>query len=230
MDANRPTPLAQSRIPDGLLLADLRITRDNGPEIVSLTRHVPRGQVLTIMAPSGAGKTTLLMAIAGHLAPAFQQSGRILVDGKDLSPLPPHRRGVGLVFQDALLFPHLSVGGNLMFSLPRGGRPGARRARAASALAEVGLSGFFDRDPASLSGGQKARVALLRTILAAPRVLLLDEPFTGLDAATRQAMRKMVFDHVERMNLPALLVTHEREDARAAGGDVIDTYGRMVLT
>ena len=135
-----------------------------------------------------------------------------------------------MVFQDALLFPHLSVGGNLMFALPRGGRPGARRARAQNALAEVGLSGFFDRDPASLSGGQKARVALLRTILAAPRLILLDEPFTGLDAATRHGIRRMVFDHIELMNMPAILVTHEAEDARAAGGEVIDTYGRMVLT
>ena len=121
-----------------------------------------------------------------------------------------------------MLFPHLSVGENLAFALPRAVRPGAeRRARIAAALREAGLEGFAGRDPATLSGGQRARVALMRTLLALPRALLLDEPFNKLDRDLRERVRRFVFDHARSLALPTLLVTHERADAEAAGGPLI---------
>jgi putative thiamine transport system ATP-binding protein len=134
----------------------------------------------------------------------------------------PEARRVGIQFQDDLLFPHLSVGGNLAFGL--GARVRGREARrkcVEAALAEADLAGFADRDPATLSGGQRARVALMRTLLAEPRALLLDEPFNKLDAQLRDDVRRFVFDHARERELPVLLVTHDEADARAAGGRVL---------
>ena len=121
-----------------------------------------------------------------------------------------------------MLFPHLSVGDNLAFALPRAVRPrGARRARVAAALREADLEGFAERDPATLSGGQRARVALMRTLLAEPRALLLDEPFSKLDLDLRERVRRFVFDHARDLALPTLLVAHDPADAEAAGGRVV---------
>ena len=139
-----------------------------------------------------------------------------------LDALPPERRRTGILFQDDLLFPHLSVGGNLAFALPPGVRGRTeRRARIERALSDADLAGFADRDPATLSGGQRARVALMRTLLAEPRALLLDEPFGRLDAALRDEIRRFVFDHARSRGLPVLLVTHDEAEAQAAGGPVI---------
>lgn len=174
------------------------------------------------MGPSGVGKSTLLDAIGGHLAPAFRVTGRIELNGRDLTVLPAERRRVGLMFQDAHLFPHLSVGDNLAFGLARGvvGRA-ARRAAVDAALAQAGLAGFQDRDPATLSGGQRARAALMRALLAEPEALLLDEPFARLDSALRADLRAFVFGHLKERRIPALMVTHDESDAVAAGGDVM---------
>ena len=207
---------------DGLRLDTLEI-RLGGRVMVALDAHVAPGEVLTVMGPSGSGKSTLLAAITGALDPAFALSGRILLDGEDVTALPTERRRIGILFQDELLFPHLSVGGNLAFGLPPSLRGrAARRARIDSALQEIGLEGFARRDPATLSGGQKARVALMRTLLAEPRALLLDEPFSRLDAARRGQIRELVFARAKAQRLPVLLVTHDREDAAAAGGAVIE--------
>ena len=207
---------------DGLRLDTLEI-RLGGRSMVALDAHVAPGEVLTVMGPSGSGKSTLLAAITGALDPAFALSGRILLDGEDVTSLPTERRRIGILFQDELLFPHLSVGGNLAFGLTPSLRGrAARRKRIDSALQEIGLEGFATRDPATLSGGQKARVALMRTLLADPRALLLDEPFSRLDAARRGQIRELVFARAKAQRLPVLLVTHDREDACAAGGAVIE--------
>lgn len=186
-----------------------------------LDRIIAPGEVLSVMGPSGSGKSTLLAFVAGFLDPAFRAEGAVLVGDEDLTRRPPERRRLGLLFQDDLLFPHLSVAGNLAFGLRPEVKGAARRQTIERALAEAGLAGFGPRDPATLSGGQKARVALLRTLLAEPRALLLDEPFGKLDRDLRQEIRRFVFDHAAARRLPTLLVTHDPEDAADAGGAVI---------
>jgi putative thiamine transport system ATP-binding protein len=183
---------------------------------------VEPGTITTIMGPSGCGKSSLLSYICGTLEPMFETTGRLWLDGEDVGDLPPERRRIGILFQDDLLFPHLSVGENLLFALPAGIRgTRERRARAEAALAEADLAGFADRDPATLSGGQRARVALMRTLLAAPKCLLLDEPFAKLDQALRHRVRTFVFAHAREAGLPTLLVTHEETDATTADGPVV---------
>ncbi|MFO1061632.1 MAG: ATP-binding cassette domain-containing protein [Dongiaceae bacterium] len=193
--------------------------------VAPLSLTVPPGTVATVMGPSGCGKSSLLAFLCGTLPAAFAAGGRVLLGDQELGPLPPQRRRLGILFQDDLLFPHLSVGENIAFGLPRvAGSTGRaeRRARVAAALAEAGLAGFAERDPATLSGGQRARIALLRTLAAEPRALLLDEPFNRLDSELRNRFRGFVFEHGRRRGLPILLVTHDREDAAAAGGPVLE--------
>ncbi len=179
-------------------------------------------ECVTLMGPSGCGKSTLLAFVAGSIGAPFVAEGRVRVGDDDVTAWPPERRRIGILFQDDLLFPHLTVGGNLAFALHervRGRRE--RRARIDAALAEADLAGFADRDPATLSGGQRARVALMRTLLAEPRALLLDEPFNKLDAQLRDEVRRFVFDHALERAIPILLVTHDEADALAAGGPVL---------
>jgi putative thiamine transport system ATP-binding protein len=192
------------------------------PLFAPLDITIESGECLTVMGPSGCGKSTLLNAIAGTLDPAFTTSGSVSIGADLLDGQPPERRRVGILFQDDLLFPHLSVGGNLAFPLPAHVRGRAeRKARIAAALAEAELPGFAERDPATLSGGQRARVALMRTLLADPRALLLDEPFNRLDAQLRGDFRAFVIAHARERGLPILLVTHDAADAVAVGGRVI---------
>ena len=179
------------------------------------------GDVATLMGPSGSGKSSLLAFICGTLDPAFRAAGNVRIDGLDITRLAPERRRLGILFQDDLLFPHLSVGGNLAFGLPASLPSRERHARAVEALAEAGLSGFADRDPATLSGGQRARVALLRMLLSEPRALLLDEPFGRLDSRLRGQFRDLVFARAKAQGLPILMVTHDREDAEAACGRIV---------
>lgn len=205
----------------GLALENLCI-RLHGQVLVDLDAHIAPGDILTIMGPSGSGKSTLLSVIIGTTAPAFDVTGRIRLDNIDISDLPPQNRRTGILFQDDMLFPHLSIGANLAFGLPPEHRGrSARRQRVREALRDIGLEGFEDRDPATLSGGQRARVALMRMLLAEPRALLLDEPFSGLDAALRGHIRDLVFGLARKRSLPVLLVTHDEADAAAAAGRVI---------
>jgi putative thiamine transport system ATP-binding protein len=189
--------------------------------IPALDITVAPGECVTLMGPSGCGKSTLLAFISGTLDAAFAASGRVLVGEVDITRLAPERRRVGILFQDDLLFPHLSVAGNLAFALEARVRDRSeRRAHIERALAEADLSGFASRDPATLSGGQRARVALMRTLLSGPRVLLLDEPFGRLDAQLRNDFRRFVFEHAAERGLLVLLVTHDEADA-PDGGRVI---------
>ncbi|WP_029058303.1 ATP-binding cassette domain-containing protein [Stappia stellulata] len=208
--------------PAGLRFQDVRIARAGQP-LIALDAHIAPGDVLTVMGPSGVGKSTLLAYAAGFLDSVFQASGAVLVDGTDVTRLAAHERHMGLLFQDPLLFPHLSVGGNLAFALPPRLRGrAARKAAIAAALAEVGLAGLEKRDPATLSGGQKARVALMRVLVSAPRALLLDEPFSKLDTALRGQIRDLVFEMARARGLPVLLVTHDAADAQAAAGAIVE--------
>lgn len=209
------------RVERGLVLDDVRIAL-GARELLHLTCDIAPGEVLTVMGPSGSGKSSLLAYLGGFLEPAFTASGKALVDGVEITALPAEDRHAGFLFQDPLLFPHMSVRGNVMFALPqelKGRRE--RIARAEGALAGVELDGMGRRDPATLSGGQKARVALARVLVSAPRMLLLDEPFSKLDMDLRQQMRALVFAKARESGLPVLMVTHDPADAEAAGGAVV---------
>ncbi|MDN3524911.1 ATP-binding cassette domain-containing protein [Halomonas sabkhae] len=189
--------------------------------LLSLDTTIAPGEIVTVMGPSGVGKSTLLAYIAGFLSPAFQASGQVRLDDTRLDTLPAEQRHLGLLFQDPLLFPHLDVEGNLAFGMRRDGSRAERRERIRTALASVGLEAFARRDPDTLSGGQKARVALLRVLLSAPQAILLDEPFSRLDATLRDEIRQWVFERVRDHHLPTLMVTHDEADARAAGGRIL---------
>jgi putative thiamine transport system ATP-binding protein len=208
----------------GLSLQDVTIMKGSTP-LLSVSHDIASGEVLTVMGPSGVGKSTLLAFVTGTLAADFTATGRVLLDGHDITDAAPHQRRVGILFQDDLLFPHLSVGANLAFGLLAGGTAAARHDKVQEALREVGLEGFADRDPATLSGGQKARIALMRMLLSEPCALLLDEPFSRLDATLRSQVREMVFDRARARGLPVLMVTHDAEDAQAAGGMIITLGG-----
>jgi len=181
----------------------------------NLSARVAAGEVLAVMGESGSGKSSLLAYLCGTLPAGMTASGRVRLDGRDITMLPTVQRQVGILFQDDLLFPHMSVQDNLLFAL----RPGARAQRLAqahSALASAGLAGFGARMPSTLSGGQRARVSVLRALLAQPRALLLDEPFSRLDAALRERFRAFVFERIREQGIPALLVTHDAQDVPAA--------------
>lgn len=193
--------------------------RDRPALFAPLTLRIAPGEVGTVMGPSGVGKSTLLDAIAGHLAHGFTLTGDVRLNGQSVLRLPPERRRIGLVFQDAVLFPHLSVGDNLAFGLTPDIRGRAARANAVEqALILAGLAGLAPRDPATLSGGQRARVALMRALLAEPMALLMDEPFSKLDANLRSEMRSFAFAHIRERDIPALVVTHDPADAEVANG------------
>ena len=172
---------------------------------------VAPGSVHTVMGASGSGKSSLLAAVCGTLPGAFVFDGSVLLQGRRIDHLPTEQRQVGLLFQDDLLFAHMTVRENLLFALPAGPRA-AREAAVAQALSELSLDGFAHADPATLSGGQRARVALMRALLAQPRALLLDEPFARLDVPLRERMRELVFTTVRERQIPALLVTHDPAD------------------
>lgn len=204
----------------GLVLERVRIALGDR-ELVSISARVGRGETLTVMGPSGSGKSTLLAYLGGFLDPAFTASGTVRVDGVELTSLEAEQRHAGILFQDPLLFPHLSVADNIAIAIPQTVRGRSRRrAMAEAALDDAGLSGYGDSDPDTLSGGQKARVALQRVLLSQPRLLLLDEPFSKLDAGLRDQTRQMVFAKAREAGLPVVLVTHDAADADAAAGQV----------
>jgi ABC-type Fe3+/spermidine/putrescine transport system ATPase subunit len=181
---------------------------------------VPANRVLVVLGPSGAGKTTLLETIAG-LRP--RQSGQISLAGTDITGLPPERRRIGLVFQDAALFPHLTVKDNVGF--------GPRASRAASPdgsgdlLRQLGIEHLADRSPRSLSGGERQRVALARALAIKPGLLLLDEPLSALDQPTREDMRSLLRQLLTELEIPAAHVTHDRDEALSIGDDLAVIVG-----
>ncbi|MFV7520256.1 ATP-binding cassette domain-containing protein [Enterobacter quasiroggenkampii] len=182
---------------------------------------VPRGEIVTLMGPSGSGKSTLFAWMVGALSDDFQARGELWLDAHRCDALPVESRGLGILFQDALLFDQFSVGQNLLLALPERIAGSARREAVAQALDSAGLSDHYASDPATLSGGERARVSLLRALLAEPQALLLDEPFSRLDKALRASFRAWVFDAVRARNIPVVLVTHDEDDI-PPGGELIE--------
>ena len=205
-----------------LNIQNLTITHTQKPLLSGLSLTVSAGEVVTLTGVSGAGKSTLLNWMIGDLDPHFSATGELWLGGVRRDTLPIEARHIGILFQDDLLFGHLSVGQNLAFALPAKLKGGpVRRQQVEQTLCNMGLAGFHDRDPATLSGGQRARVSLMRTLLAQPQALLLDEPFSRLDAALRTQFRTFVFEQIAHQNIPTLLVTHDPADV-PPGGRVID--------
>lgn len=186
-----------------------------------------RGEFLTLLGPSGCGKTTILRSIAGFASAA---SGRIMIGGRDVAGLPPHRRNIGMVFQSYALFPHLTVLENTAFGLRmRNLRKPNRDKRAKAALHTVGLADLASRYPVELSGGQQQRVALARAIAIEPEILLLDEPLSNLDANLRAELRQEIRGLQKTTAITTVLVTHDQQEALAISDRIaILNRGRLI--
>lgn len=193
-----------------LRVDNLSLHLPNGQCLVeNLSFSIEPGSVLALMGPSGSGKSSILSWLTGTADSRIDAQGTVWLGEKKLNPLPTEKRRLGLMLQQDYLFPHMSVGENLFFGL-RGGTRQSRRERVRQSLADAGLAGMEDRDPATLSGGQRARVSLVRTLLSDPCALLLDEPFSGLDTALREQIRRFTWEAADK--LPVLLVTHDVAD------------------
>jgi len=204
---------------NSLQIKNLTIMHQQTP-LLALNETIKGGDVLTIMGPSGSGKSTLLNWLTGMLPKEFQADGQLYLNGANITKVASYQRNIGLLFQDALLFSHLSVAGNIAFAMPKGDRK-TRAIKVSQALSDVGLAGLENRQPESLSGGQQARVALLRVLLSQPKAILLDEPFSKLDSQLRQETRQLVFEQIRQHQLPVIMVTHDESDAIAANGKVL---------
>ncbi len=192
--------------PDGWMLTDVSFT-------------VERGELVCLLGPSGCGKTTLLRLIAGLERP---DQGQVLVNGEDMTAVPPHRRGFGLMFQEYALFPHQDVLGNVVFGLRmQNWDREAAAERVAQVLELVGLSGFEHRDVSQLSGGERQRVALARSLAPEPRLLMLDEPLGALDRTLRERLLEELPAILRRADVTAITVTHDQEEAFALADQVI---------
>ena len=204
-----------------------RFAYDGAPTLDDVTLHVSPGECVALLGPSGSGKTTLLRAVAGL---ARLQSGRVRHDGEDLTGVAPEARGMSMVFQRPLLFPHLSVMDNVAFpGRVRGASRRTARVDAQRFLELVGMEGFAGRDVRALSGGQQQRVALARALAARPRVLLLDEPFAALDASTRDNVHELLLELRTVLEPSVLLVTHDHEEASTLADSIaVLVGGRLV--
>ena len=188
-----------------------QLTSPTATLLQSLDLEIPGGTIHTVMGPSGSGKSSLLAAVCGTLPASLVFEGSITLNGQSLLALPTEQRGVGLLFQDDLLFAHMTVFENLLFAVPAGPKP-ERVAAVMQGLMDLEMTNFAHADPATLSGGQRARVALARSLLAQPLALMLDEPFAKLDAPLRQRMRELLFGAVAARGIAAVLVTHDAAD------------------
>ncbi|MCH9735427.1 MAG: ATP-binding cassette domain-containing protein [Actinomycetia bacterium] len=186
--------------------------------------EVANGEILTVMGHSGSGKSTLLMTLVGLVDDELTVKGRMWLADKEITHLASHERNIGIVFQQDFLFPHMTVGENLRFALNgrrvRKAKGAEARQSIADALVACELPGVEDRYPDALSGGQRARIAVMRCLLSAPRAVVMDEPFSGLDVPLRERFRQFVFGQLISAQIPAILVTHDEAD-RIENGRVI---------
>jgi putrescine transport system ATP-binding protein len=183
------------------------------PAVERLSLDIYEGEFFALLGPSGSGKSTLLRTLAGFEQPS---EGRILLDGQNISHVPPHRRPVNMMFQSYALFPHLSVAGNIAFGLKQENLSKAEIGeRVRDMLALVQLQDFDERKPGQLSGGQRQRVALARALVKRPRVLLLDEPLSALDRKLREETRFELIELQRRLGLTFIMVTHDQDEAMA---------------
>ena len=202
-----------------LVLEDLSIAYGKAAAVHGIHLAVGQGELVSLLGPSGCGKTTTMRAVAGLLPPT---GGRILLAGEDITRLPAHRREMGLVFQSYALFPHLTAYENVAFGLRlRKVAAAELQSRVTAALASVGLAGFEQRLPARLSGGQQQRVALARAIVLKPRLLLLDEPLSNLDARLRLELRAELRRIQRELGITMLYVTHDQEEALALSDRIV---------
>lgn len=201
---------------------DVSVAFDGTPVLDNVSLAVEGGEIVALLGPSGSGKSTLLRVVAGLIPP---DAGSVWINGDDVTATPTHRRSVGMVFQDEQLFPHLSVGDNVSFGLKMAGVDKQIRTRRVSELLDlVGLQGFADRGVSDLSGGEAKRVALARSLAPEPRVLLLDEPLTGLDRELHDRLAVEVGSILRRVGTTAVWVTHDHEEA-AVVTERIETIG-----
>ena len=213
---------------NGMRIRFERVTqRFDGVALFSdLDLEIPSGKFFTLLGPSGCGKTTLLRMLAGFVTPA---SGRVWFGDRDVTALPVHKRGVGMVFQDYALFPDRSALANVMYGLEaRGVAPREGRARALAMLERVGLGAFAERSPATLSGGQRQRVAMARALVIQPQLLLLDEPLAALDVKLRVELRAMVRELQLESGITTVFVTHDQEEALALS-DIVAVMDRGTI-
>ncbi|MBJ3813878.1 2-aminoethylphosphonate ABC transport system ATP-binding subunit PhnT [Shimwellia pseudoproteus] len=208
----RKTPATTAQQSAGIVLEEVRVSYHGNTVLKPLSLNIAPGEVLALIGPSGSGKTTVLRAVAGFVQPA---AGRIFIGGQDVTHLPPWQRGLGMVVQNYALFPHMRVSDNVAFGLRARKQPAALIAeRVAEALTIVGMADYAQRYPHQLSGGQQQRVAIARAIAVRPRVLLLDEPLSALDAQIRHSMVEEIARlHQELPELTILYVTHDQSEA-----------------
>ena len=210
-----------------LEIEGLCVSLQGSPVLDRLDLGVREGEILALLGPSGCGKSTLLKTIAGLLPTV---AGSIRIDGVDMSSVPAHRRGAVIVFQELRLFPHRNVADNIAFPLKmQGVDKKNRRLRVEELLEQIQMTGMADRRISQLSGGQQQRVALARALAAGPRLLLLDEPFSSLDEELRGEMRSLVLRLRREHGMTTVLVTHDKEDARALADRVaLMSAGRIL--
>lgn len=210
----------------GLALQNVTKTFGDFNAVDGVHLDVPHGTFLCLLGPSGCGKTTLLRMIAGLEEPT---SGAILLDGQDITPVPTHKRNLGMVFQSLALFPHLDVGGNIAYPLRiRGASKDEQRKRVDELLALIHLPGYADRPVSKLSGGQRQRVAIARALALSPKLFLLDEPLSALDAKLREAMQVELRQLQQKLGITTIVVTHDQREAMTMADLVVVMGGGRI--
>ncbi|WP_105901911.1 ATP-binding cassette domain-containing protein [Vibrio gangliei] len=203
-----------------LSIQNLSITKQHSPYdqlLGDFNLEIEPGEIVTLMGPSGCGKSTLLTVIAGHLSADFSANGQITLDGEAILERAPHQRSIGILFQDDMLFPHLNIWENIAFALPNHIKGKQRKQAALQVLHSIELAHLAESMPEQISGGQRARISLVRMLSAQPRAVLLDEPFGQLDPELRPVFRQWVFEQLQAANVPALMVTHDASDVPEGG-------------